>query len=81
MNVLQSSLIDGLAVGSGRGTIDGCGLAFVGDGLFNARLVGGVGSRVGLLVGINTGNLVGNVDGSRTTGFVITSGKTTFSPV
>ena len=53
----------------------------MGEGEFNARLVGGVGSRVGRLVGVNTGALVGNIDGNRTTGFVIISGKTTFSPV
>lgn len=55
-------------MGSGVGGKVGWGLGSDGEGEFNALLLGGVGSRVGLLVGTYTGSFVGSVVGIRGTG-------------
>ena len=55
-------------MGSGVGGKVGWGLGRDGEGEFNALLVGGVGVRLGRLVGTYTGSLVGSRVGIRGTG-------------
>lgn len=72
---LKSLLKVGDPVGSGVGGKEGVGLVRDGEGEFNALLLGGVGSRVGRVVGTYTGSFVGRIVGIRGTGCVTISGK------